>query len=166
LIIILAAISAILIIKFSAPKESFDLFVSHAGVADVSTGESTLDRFYLTKIAWQQFLKHPWGIGTGAFGALPEFTEKVIVGDYQTVNNLYLEVLVEEGIIGFLIFIFFLTLLIKNLSVKIQEKNFAALIYLVIGVAIFVQAVSFSSLYILPIWAYLALAWNQSKVKI
>lgn len=166
LIVVLAVISATLIIKFSAPRESFDLFVTHAGVADVSTGESTLDRFYLMKIAWQQFLQKPWGIGTGAFGALPEFTEKAVVGDYQTVNNLYLEVLVEEGIVGFLIFISFLVLLVKNLSAKTKEKNFSALIYLVIGVAIFAQATSFSSLYILPIWAYLTLAWNQTKVKI
>jgi O-antigen ligase len=165
LIVVLAVISAILIIKFSASKESFDLFVTHAGVADASTGESTLDRFYLSKLAWQQFLQRPWGIGAGAFGALPEFSEKVIVGNYQTVNNLYLEILAEEGIVGFLIFIFFLALLVKNLSTKIKEKNFVALIYLVIGVAIFAQAVSFSSLYILPIWAYLALAWNQAKVK-
>lgn len=166
LVVVLAVICAILIIKFSAPRESFDLFVNHAGVADVSTGESTLDRFYLMKIAWQQFLQKPWGIGAGAFGALPEFTEKAVVGDYQTVNNLYLEVLVEEGIVGFLIFISFVVLLVKSLSAKIKEKNFSTLIYLVIGVAIFAQATSFSSLYILPIWAYLALAWNQTKVKI
>jgi O-antigen ligase len=165
LIVIIAVISAVLIIKFSAPKESFDLFVAHAGVADVSTGESTLDRFYLTKLAWQQFFKQPWGIGAGAFGALPDFTKKVITGDYQTVNNLYLEVLVEEGILGFLIFIFFLALLVKKLSRNIKEKSFGSLIYLAIGLAIFVQAVSFSSLYILPIWAYLALAWNQVKNK-
>lgn len=166
LIVILAVIFAILIIKFSSPRESFELFVAHAGVADVSTGESTLDRFYLAKVAWQQFLQKPWGIGAGAFGALPEFTEKAVVGDYQTVNNLYLEVLAEEGIIGFLIFFSFVALLVKNLSAKIKEKNFSVLIYLVIGVAIFAQATSFSSLYILPIWAYLALAWNQTKVKI
>lgn len=164
-IIIIGIVCAVLIIKLSAPRESFELFVTHAGVADASTGESTLDRFYLSKLAWQQFLNHPWGIGAGAFGALPEFSEKVITGDYQTVNNLYLEILVEEGFLGFLFFVLFLFLLIKNLLIRSNKKNIDSLFYLVVGVAIFAQAVSFSSLYILPIWGYLALAWSGSKAK-
>lgn len=160
-IVLFGVFSAVLIIKLTAPKQSFDLFVAHAGVADATSGESTLDRFYLTKKAWQESLRHPLGLGAGAFGALPEFAEKAIVGDYQTVNNLYLEILVEEGIIGFLLFAGFLFLLIKKLFSEIKKGSYEALIYFSIGVAIFAQAVTFSSLYILPIWAYLALAWRQ-----
>jgi len=39
------------------------------------------------------------------------------------------------------------------------------LIYLAILLAILVQAVSFSSLYILPIWAFFALAWSKTDLE-
>lgn len=157
---------AISIIYFTAPKESFRLFISHAGVGDISTGESSLDRIFLSKVAIQKFVEQPWGVGAGAFGALPEFTKKYISGEYQTVNNLYLEILVEEGVLGLIIFLFFLVILAKKLYKNILAGDKNSLAYLLIGIAIFVQACFFSTLYIIPIWAYLALAWNQAKMKI
>ena len=154
--------AGVLLIFFTVPRENFSLFVTHAGVADVSTGESTLDRFYFSKVALSEFLKNPWGIGAGAFGALPEFEGQISTSGYQTVGNLYLEVLVEEGIIGFLLFAAFLFLLLWHLWGGVVLTKMESLIYLTIFLAILVQAVSFSSLYILPIWAFWALAWRKT----
>ena len=160
---LLGVIAAVLIIHSTANKQNFQLFIEHAGVADVSTGESTLDRFSYSSIAWKNFLKAPWGIGAGAFGALPDFNAKLVTGDYQTVGNLYLEVLVEEGIIGLIIFLAFLVLAIKHFWRMITEKKIEGLIALAIFIAIFVQAVSFSALYTITIWAFLAIVWPKTE---
>jgi len=163
LIIFLGIATGVLTIYFSSDQAQFNLFVRHAGIADAGSGESTLARFNYSSIAWHNFLHRPWGIGAGAFGALPEFSDKLLVGNYQTVGNLYLEILVEEGAIGLLLFIIFLFLNIKHLWKNIRQGKFESLVSLAIFVAIFVQAVAFSALYILPIWAFLALAWSKSK---
>lgn len=163
---VFGVIAGILLIYFTVPRENFSLFVTHAGVADVSTGESTLDRFYFAGVAWENFLQKPWGIGAGAFGALPDFSNKLLAGNYQTVGNLYLEVLVEEGIISLLLFAAFIFLLLRHLWKSIASGKPEGLIYLSILLAILVQAISFSSLYIIPIWAFLALAWPKTTEKL
>jgi len=159
----LGIVAGIALIFFTVPRENFDLFISHAGVADVSTASSTLDRFYFSRIALKNIIRNPWGIGAGAFGALPEFSDKLSSGQYQTVGDLYLEVLVEEGVIGFLLFAIFIFLFLRHLWKNAMSRNFEGLIYLSILLAILIQAVSFSALYIIPIWSFLALAWPRTK---
>ncbi|MCX6810346.1 MAG: O-antigen ligase family protein [Candidatus Berkelbacteria bacterium] len=154
---VLGIIGAVFIIYSSASHRDFQIFVQHAGATDVA-GESTVARLSYSSIAWSNFKKQPWGIGTGAFGALPEFSDKLLAGNYQTVGNLYLEILVEEGIIGLLLFLFFLFINLKYFWQNIKVKKIESLILMVVFVAIFIQAVSFSALYIIPIWAFLALA--------
>lgn len=161
-ITLFGALAGILLIYLTTSKDNFRLFIAHAGVADVSTGESTLDRMTFSSLAWNNFLRSPWGIGAGAFGALPEFYQKLSAGNYQTVGNLYLEVLVEEGIVGLILFLTFLFLTLRHLWKNIVVHKLESLIYLAIFLAIFVQAISFSALYIIPIWAFLALAWRPS----
>lgn len=157
---VLGIAAAVLLIYNTANKHNFQMFVEHAGVVDVSTGESTLDRFSFSSTAWNNTLRTPWGIGAGAFGALPEFSKKLAAGNYQTVTNLYLEILVEEGIVGLIVFLVFLFLTLKKLWQGIFNKKIESLVLLAVFVAIFIQAVSFSALYIIPIWAFLALVWR------
>lgn len=158
---ILGIIAAVLLIHSTTSQKNFQMFVGHAGVADATTGESTLDRFNFSSIAWSNFLRSPWGIGAGAFGALPEFNKILAGGEYQTVGNLYLEVLVEEGVIGLIIFLAFLILTLKRLWREVLDKKISSLMLLAMFIAIFIQAVSFSALYIIPIWAFLALIWRK-----
>lgn len=160
---VLGAIAGVLLIYATASKTNFKLFVVHAGIGDVSTGESSLDRLSFAGTAWSNFLHKPWGIGAGAFGALPEFYQKLSAGSYQTVGNLYLEVLVEEGAVGLLLFLIFLLMMLKHFWEDIKNKKLESLIYLTIFLAVFVQAIFFSALYIIPIWAFLALSWRKNQ---
>lgn len=164
-ITVLGAIAGVILIYTTTSKSNFQLFVTHAGIGDVSTGESSIDRLSFAGVAWSNFLHKPWGIGAGAFGALPEFYQKLSAGSYQTVGNLYLEVLVEEGSVGLLLFLVFLVMMIRHFWEDISKKKLESLIYLTIFLAIFAQAIFFSALYIIPIWAFLALSWRKTVEK-
>ena len=163
IIIALGLIAGTSIIYFTASKESFGMFVDHAGVADAGTGESTLSRVEFSKIALQESIKNPFGIGAGAFGALPEFNHIKARGEYQTVTNLYLEVLVEEGFLGLFLFLGFVILLLLFHFRKLLAGNLDNLIFFSLIIAILVQALTFSALYILPIWALFALSWRRAN---
>lgn len=159
---VLGVAAAVLIIHSTSNQQNFDLFVQHAGATDVQ-GESTVDRLNFSSIAWKNTLKQPWGIGAGAFGALPEFSNNLSAGNYQTVGDLYLEILVEEGFVGLILFVLFLLLNLRYHWRNISDKKLEGLVSLAILIAIFVQAISFSALYIIPIWAFLALAWPKNE---
>ncbi|TSC92563.1 MAG: O-antigen polymerase [Candidatus Berkelbacteria bacterium Athens1014_28] len=165
---VVGVLLAVALIYFTVPtKQDFRLFLAHSSAADVQTGESTVDRFYTSQIAVEKFLTSPWGIGTGAFGALPEFRDKISISGYQTVNNLYLEILIEEGILGLLLFVGFLFLIIKSQIFRLGEpqarraslisQNFSPVIYLSILFALLIQATTLAPIYLLPFWAFLAL---------
>ncbi|MCX6812403.1 MAG: O-antigen ligase family protein [Candidatus Berkelbacteria bacterium] len=162
-VIILGFAAATGLVYLTAPRASFNLAVSHSGAVDIVAGGQNQSRLDTSKLALQKFQKNIFGLGAGAFGALPEFSEKLATGQYQTVNNLYLEILAEEGVIGLLLFAAFLILFVRAKWTAIKSKSFADLIYLSIFIAIFVQALSFSTLYILPIWGFLALAWSTRR---
>jgi len=53
-------------------------------------------------------------------------------------------------------------MMITHLWDGIGKNKIESLIYLAIFLAIFVQAIFFSALYIIPIWAFLALAWQPT----
>ncbi|PIX29911.1 hypothetical protein COZ63_02660 [Candidatus Berkelbacteria bacterium CG_4_8_14_3_um_filter_42_13] len=173
-IVLLGIVAGVMLIYLTVPRQNFSLFVTHTGISDAATGGSTLGRLYTSELALSQSLKYPLGIGAGAFGALPEFDNLYEKGIYQTVGSLYPEILVEEGVLGFLLFAAFIWLLLRHLwkstasgkPVSSTAERLEGLIYLAILLAILVQAVSFSSLYILPIWAFFALAWPVPPTKL
>jgi len=173
-IVLLGIVAGVMLIYLTVPRQNFSLFVTHSGISDAATGGSTLGRLYTSELALSQSLKYPLGIGAGAFGALPEFDNLYEKGIYQTVGSLYPEILVEEGVLGFLLFAAFIWLLLRHLwkstasgkPVSSTAERLEGLIYLAILLAILVQAVSFSSLYILPIWAFFALAWPVPPTKL
>lgn len=119
--------------------------------------ESLNARESTKKVATQEFLSHPvLGIGTSAFGALSIYQNSA---NYETVNNEYLEILAENGLVGFLLLAGFLLLYLKFL-----RKNSFDSRYLILGsatLAILVQYLFFSTLYILYIWFFLAMAWPK-----
>lgn len=158
LLLVVGIFLAVALIYFTVPtKQEFRLFLAHSSVADVQTGESTVDRFYTSHVAIINFLKSPWGIGAGTFGALLEFRADIPLSGYQTVNNLYLEILVEEGILGLLLFVGFLFLIIKSQISSFKSQNFSSAIYLSILFALLIQATTLAPIYLLPFWAFLAL---------
>lgn len=101
------------------------------------------------------------GIGAGAFGALPQFKSLREQGNYQTVNNEYLEILIEEGIIGFVLISFFFVYYFLHFY---KRKDAKKLIFITVIFAWFVQYLTFSNFYLIYFWAFLALAIGINKV--
>lgn len=130
----------------------------HSGSEDWGAQEVDTGRTATMKAAWEEFKTQPIGIGTGTFGDLPQFKAKIATKGYQTVNNLYLEVLVESGFLGLLAFGAFLLLIFWRLLKKAYQKDQNAVYFLAIFVAIFFQYLTFSTIYITYVWFFLALA--------
>lgn len=125
---------------------------------DEKSREETV-RGYTIQVALNNWQAHPFlGVGTGTFGSLPEF-EKVRAGGNprQTVNSLYPEILVEEGVIGLILFGLFLFFLFRQAFISIEKKDRLKKIILMAAVlALFIQYASFSTLYIAYVWIFVA----------
>jgi hypothetical protein len=127
--------------------------------------EKNLTRSYTVKVALETAVRHPWGIGPGAFGSLPEHDWMRRAGNpRQTVNSLYPQLLVENGVIGLMLFLSFLALIaIRLLRVVLAtgettERRVLNLTLFSIIFAIFLQFASFSTLYLFYLWGFLGLA--------
>ena len=108
--------------------------------------------------AWRLFLDHPFGVGIGAFGYFwgehPEFypwmsvpfsTEKLIP------NNVWLEILSEQGAVGMLLFLGAMGTLVRGLRRRRQG-------FLLVGLgAMLVYFVAFPSFRLMFLWAFWAL---------
>ena len=111
------------------------------------------------KIAIENWKDNIFGIGTGAFGSLPEFNKTREMGNQrQTVNSLYPEILVEGGIqslIAFLAFIGLLIFIVLRLFWRTGDTE--TLLFAASVGAIFLQYLSFSTLYLIYVWVFLGL---------
>jgi hypothetical protein len=119
-------------------------------------------RSYTIKVALENWTKEPFGLGSGSFGSLPEFEEIRNQGNLrQTVNSIYPEILVEQGVQGLLLFVFFVGSFLWLLVTHVFRNNsFLGLIFFCISGAIFVQFISFSTLYLVNVWVLLGLAMS------
>lgn len=128
-------------------------------------GFSTAHRLMTFKIAFQAFKEHPvFGIGPGNFGSYYDNypMESLPKVEYQTVNNQYLEVLAENGILGLAVFVLFLIILfIRSWRAFRITKN-PLISAFILGataalVGILAQYNFFSTLYIIYIWFLMGL---------
>lgn len=108
-----------------------------------------------------------FGIGSGQFGVWASYllnsygTEQ---GSYLIVNNVYLEVWLEFGLLPFLLFIFILLspiwinfkILLKSDS-WVRENNLSRLILIFSLFAYYIQWLTFSPVFIMPIFILLGL---------
>jgi O-antigen ligase len=132
---------------------------------------SSLNRLDTDAVAQKLFQNSPIkGIGIGQFGpAYANYPVKEPISGWQTVNNEPLELLAENGILGFLpILLFYLYLLFRQIKALINAKtqflrnlNFGFLLAL-IGIAVSWQF--FSTLYVFYIFAFFALALGLSYI--
>ena len=157
LILILSFGIAVLCILSVGGTSGLKKYFGHAAVNDITTGESVIDRKDTMSIAISQFYHHPFGIGAGAFGALPEFKGDIPLQGYQTVNNLYLEILVEEGFLGIILFILFLVYYLVNLAREGVKNKLFLIMSLSLISALLIQYLFFSTLYIMYVWVILAM---------
>jgi len=125
---------------------------------DLFGGASFADRASTVSQAWEIIKQNPLGVGPGNFG--PAVAAHPLVepfGGWLIVNNIYLEVWAEEGLIGIL---GFLTLCVYVFLAVVRaywrEKDvLQKSLLLAVGaafVAILAQYMTFSVLYIMHIW--------------
>jgi len=137
-------------------------FLSH--MTNLFYGTSLEERDVSTKIALENFLKNPVsGSGIGSFGYIYKRETGFSQKGFQTVNNQYLEILTETGIVGFFTFFLFVTIFIARILRKIFDTKDLHRKNLIIGVfagmmGTFVQWMSFSTLYTFWIWLWVALS--------
>ncbi len=169
LLVFLSAIGVALgLVRIGGGKNAFSNFVLHSAevvLAPSKQSTSTAERLGTYGGALGAFKEKPiLGIGPGGYGRY--YYDKNNGNDpnqgTQTVNNEYLEILAENGILGTLaIVIFWLSLLIYGIRKYIKESDafFKTMILgLIAGsIAIFVQYNFFSSLYVIYIWVLWAL---------
>ncbi|MCL5410379.1 MAG: O-antigen ligase family protein [Patescibacteria group bacterium] len=158
------------LIYFTNGRQANQNFVNHgAAVGDVQSDGSANDRLTSYRIALNLFKQKPiLGNGPGSFGVLTEKTNKSSEKiTYGIVNNEYLEILAENGLVGLSCFLLFILLLFKEMvsSVmsKSQEDRIAFFLLFLGLLAIFIQYNFFSTLYIIYIWLFLALLRGEAS---
>ncbi|GEM_PF-813244 len=172
LLVIVLAIGAVLGMIRLVSKGGVYFFLRHTSDNEVVDAIKTkkispkvklYDRSFTIPVALREITEHKMGLGAGAFGALSDFAQIRAAGRYQIVNNLYLEVLVENGIIGALLFAVFLLLIFISSFDLLRRRDLRG-IALILGIAaIFIQYISFSNLNILYLWVFLALCLSCSR---
>ncbi len=116
------------------------------------------------QIAWQSIRDRPLsGIGLATFGALSQYQFLRENGEWQTVNNQYLEIVVELGLVGLMIFLAIVFLAIRYQVLAVGNGKYENVVYLGWLLAVLVQYLTFSTLYLLYIWIFLAIIWPTNK---
>ncbi|HLB32163.1 MAG TPA: O-antigen ligase family protein [Patescibacteria group bacterium] len=137
----------------------------HTIAQDTQSSDSVGGRLGTYRLAWQQFRTKPiLGHGPGSFGPLATPNNQSLNG-YGIVNNEYLEILAETGAVGLMVFLGFLVTLAYEAWRGYNRSDSAkrqTIFYLGLGLlAVFIQYNFFSTLYIIYIWAFLALLRSQ-----
>lgn len=149
-------------------KSSGENFLEHSIVENAQEDGSANDRLTTYKIAYDLFKSQPvFGNAPGGFGVLTKKSdESVKEKGYGTVNNEYLEILAENGLIGLILFLLFLGFYFVEIWPNFKSRNESNKL-MIVGlfsgiVGIFIQYNFFSTLYIIYIWAFLALLKSLS----
>ena len=151
----------------SEPR-AMDEFIGHLFVNDAQVGESVVSRLSAIDQATELFWDNPiLGIGIGNFGpATQGDTAEVPEGGWFIVNNEYLELLAENGIVGFLIFVS-LIITVTYYAIKAIKRGAGSMVAsslegsLLALYAILFQYLTFSTLYIFHLWFLIAFIVGQ-----
>lgn len=141
---------------------NLDIFQGH--VLNVFLGASYEERINTFESAITAWREHPFiGIGVGGFGPYvaphPDYIPK---DGWQIVNNEFIEILAENGILGaFSFFIVILVLLARSIKaiIKAQDKYLKAIMIALLAafIGVIVQYQTFSTLYIMHVWFLIGL---------
>ena len=166
-ILVLAFIMSLLVINFiNKPPSEFTKGSKGAGayvaqIQDTGTDEGGDERAKSRQRALLVINENKsaivLGIGPGQFGPYVQNNIKVD-GHWTIVNNLTLELLVETGLIGLVLIVFFFAITIwKGLRVAItsKDRNITILVISMSGFLISqaIQYQTYSTLYVMHIWA-------------
>lgn len=153
-------------------SRALDEFISHVAVEDRTEGESVVMRLSSAQRAWEIFIDKPvLGVGLGNFGP-------VVQGDpdepsqedgWSIVNNEYLEILAEGGLVAMLAFVILaIAILVRSIAAYFASKEIftktVILALLFAFIAILVQYATFSTLYIIHIWFLIGLLGASANI--
>lgn len=158
-IALIAVAVGILVVRFlgATGTVNFEVYTEH--VSNIFYGASFQERIETFDKAKEAYWDHPLvGIGVGAFGPFSAVHPYVMPdGGFQIVNNEFIEILAETGMLGLLSFLVILAILafrsIKAIRVG-QDKYLKAVMagLLASFMGILVQYQTFSTLYIMHVW--------------
>jgi O-antigen ligase len=162
-----AALSAYQFLKFTGKEKNIKIFLEHAAAFSAEKSVAVKERYTTMNTAWQMIGEKPiFGHGPGSFGPYAAASTYIMPQDgWAIVNNLFLEIWAEQGILGLLSFLILIAVLIlrtikaSHLANKKNETYLkAALLGLFISfLAILAQYQTFSILYILHFWFLIGL---------
>lgn len=157
-------IGGVLYFLSKSESQAYDEFMKHIRVEDVTAGESVNGRLTTYQEAYQIWQKYPLlGIGLGNYGPYVKgFPDASQVSGWDIVNNEYLEIMTETGILGIIAFGLILLVLFWRFIIaylKNKDPLLGAIHLGLIGalVGILVQYNFFSTLYIMHIWVLIGL---------
>jgi len=147
----------------SQPR-ALEEFIAHITVQDRENGESVVLRLSTSAQAIEFFWEKPiLGVGPGNFGpAKEDYPTEAPDGGWPIVNNEYLEIAAEQGLVGIFGFLLLLAIIFAQVIAtyrKVKDKLIAN-VALALGFAFFailVQYLTFSTLYITHIWYVIGL---------
>lgn len=149
--------------------ESSSLSIFGYHVTDINDG-SAKTRYELWPRAIKTFLDHPL-LGIGPNNARPflhpdDFALRKDYRKLQPINNDYLTLLAEQGVLGLLAFLPLLVMLIK-ISLKVIRQRFKprAAPYVFTLIAIAVQANGFGAIALLRTWVVIGLVIAAANLK-
>lgn len=100
------------------------LFLRYRNTSSIDFSESTKNRFYIWQSCWDLFTKHPiLGLGAGTEPIHQELITTYGVYNRSHAHNLFLEMLTEGGIIGFLFVCSLIFIIVKNIVTICKLKN-------------------------------------------
>ncbi len=163
LIILIALFSSYEFLLFTGKKNNIDIFIKQA--TTFNDGAGVEDRFNTYDQAITMIKEYPIiGGGIGNFGPYSARNPNAEPKDgWAIVNNEFLEIWAEQGIIGLLIFLSLIFIITIRSIKAITRKNVNPYLKtILIGLlfaylAIMVQYQTFSTLYILHIWFLIGL---------
>ena len=168
--ILIAAVAAAVIIygvAFALARSQYratNEFLGHIQFKDITEGESIEGRLVTFKNALRAYGQSPWlGIGVGNYGPwaknYPPVAPKT---GWDIVNNQYIELLAETGLVGLVAFIIMLIVLIVRSLVALRYTTDIFLKSVLIGllaalIGILIQYNFMSTLYIIHIWVLIGM---------
>jgi hypothetical protein len=147
----------------------------HAYVAQTThltsnAGSADNDRSVNRKLAWRAFKEHPiLGVGIGNFGYYAQAHDpRYAANPGVVVNNEYLEILAETGLVGLVALLGFVVALVLRVGrawgrLEGEQRVWTVAVFaMLVGAA--VQFYAFSTLYIIHIWFAIGLLLGLTAV--
>jgi len=142
---------------------NFDFIIARS-TSFAETG-ADLERLDAYRSGMDAFWQSPWfGVGPGNFGAFQTaWPSGAPPEGWGIVNNEYIELLAEAGLVGFALFAIAIGLLLWRLVLAWATCRDPFLSILLVGAlgsfaGIFTQYISFSTLYIMHLWVFIGLS--------